>query len=239
MQFDTTVARDMVPLPPELRGVGPDHALAVAGMPCHGVAPPPGAAASCSAARPAPLPPPPQAPPSLDSQAIQYPIPATFADHRPEATCHVDLRPGAKIQYLRPTGQRITLALRYIPRAAKWPWQDGGKPRWTSSDRPTPQEALDAWIHLHALDLDPDEASRLRRLAEGIRTLPVFETPLYKRPVPVAAPKAGREMRTAFRIPGRPPQLIQFQPGPAVAPCARPYLKCCVPLVHLLFQDAP
>ena len=64
------------------------------------------------------------------------------------------------LQLVRATGAPTRISLNQVGGGAQWRWQLGSQPRLSSSDRPTPESALQSWIdrHLQALHVDSQQA---------------------------------------------------------------------------------
>ena len=66
------------------------------------------------------------------------------------------------LQLIRVSGAPAWISLAQVGGGAQWRWQLGSQPRLSSSDRPTPENALQSWIdrHLEALHVDSQQALR-------------------------------------------------------------------------------
>ena len=64
------------------------------------------------------------------------------------------------LQLVRATGAPTRISLTQVGGGAQWRWQLGSQPRLSSSDRPTPENALQSWLdrHLQALHVDSQQA---------------------------------------------------------------------------------
>ena len=74
----------------------------------------------------------------------------------------MSMDPPWALQIIRLSGAPARIALNQVWGGALWRWQLGSQPRLSSSDRPTPENALQSWIdrHIEALHVDSQQAIR-------------------------------------------------------------------------------
>ena len=74
------------------------------------------------------------------------------------------------LQLVRATGAPTRISLTQVGGGAQWRWQLGSQPRLSSSDRPSPENALQSWIDRHLQTLHVDSQQALQDLQGQWRT---------------------------------------------------------------------
>ena len=111
------------------------------------------------------------------------------------------------LQLVRATGAPARISLNQVGGGAQWRWQLVSQPRLSSSDRPTPESALQSWIDKHLQTLHADSQQALQNLQGQWRTQGL---PHPQRPPHIQEEGSQREGEVA-RPP--PPTITRHRDG--------------------------